>query len=142
MKTDGLPPTDERHPYGATFPVYAVGMQVIARRASLRGRLTHLAASAPKRECAAYGFGGLHTRLHVQIAHQSRIFGFERVVQCMMQLNTVLLALLPAVGTDRVEHCCKLAARFSKCGGLDWRGLKWYAYRALHMKSMPYIPLF
>src|SRR5262249_12775856 len=131
-KADRLSSAYERHPHRAALPIYLVGMQVIARWAGSTLRLAHLAASAPKRERALDGFGRLDARLDVQIAHQGGVVGFERIVQRAVQLDTVLLALMPSVSAHSVEHCRKLATRFSKCGSLGLSRLKLYAYRALH----------
>ncbi len=119
-------------------------MQVVARRTRGRVRLADLPIWSLARvlpaqvQCALDRLGRLDARLDVQVAHQRGVFGLERVVQRMMQLDSVLLAVLPTIGADRVKHRRKLAAGFREGGCLGGRWVELDADRALHMRILPY----
>ena len=138
-KTDRLPPAHKRHTHGLAFPIDPVGVNVVARRAGKRAWLTDLPASASERERAFDCLGGFDARLHMQVTHQGRIVGFDRIVQRTVQLDPVLLAPLPAIGAHSVKDRRKLAAGFCEHGSLGRRRLKSDTDRALHMNSIPYI---
>src|SRR5262245_61233936 len=110
----------KRHPHRSAFPIEAVGMLIVTGWAGVRAWLTDMAAGFQQHQRALDRFGCLNSRLHMQIADQIGIVGLERVIQRAVQLDSVLLALLPAIRTHGVEHCRKLAAGFRECGSLSW----------------------
>lgn len=88
-------------------------------------------------KCALKGLSGLDSRLNEQIRYQSGTRFFGRAVRCVMQPHTILLMLLPAIGTHLVERFGKLSQRLLQGYGLLWRGVQLDAYRSIHAKSVP-----
>ena len=114
VKADGLPPARGAHPHGLTFPIHAVGMQVVARRAGVGRGHPDLAPLLLECERALDGFGGLDPCLYQQIRHQRRVVGLRGVVGCVMQRDTVGDLLLPPDLTHRVNRRREQAARVGK----------------------------
>ena len=86
--------------------------------------------------------GSLDTRLNEQVTHQARASGFRFVVQGMMQLHTILFAVLPSVDTHGIERLGKLHKRFLQGFSLLRSGMQVYSHRSVHAESIPYMSSF
>jgi len=93
-------------------------------------------------KCALKGLSSLDPCLNEQIRYQSWTCCFGRVVRCVMQAYTILLMLLPAIGTNLIERFGKLSKRLLQGYRLLWRGVQLDAYRSIHAKSVPYMSTF
>ncbi len=85
-----------------------------------------------KLQGAGDGFRRFHPRLDMQIRDKIGILRFEGIVQRVMQRHAIFDALLPAIGSNRVEHVRKLTPCFQQGGCLFGGRLQFDADRALH----------
>ena len=67
------------------------------------------------------GFGGFRARRHHELRRQRWVFCSEITVGGMMQANTILLMMVPAIAADRIEAGGRQAHRFME-DGLGCRG--------------------
>ena len=121
-EADRLPPADQREAHGATLPIQPIGMQVVARWASLRARHADGALwVAPKGKGASERFGGFCTSGIGEIA----IEGWQRVTHGVvgqkMQPGRIRDSFLPAQFDKLVEGRGKLAAGFFESISLGGR---------------------
>ncbi len=93
-------------------------------------------------KCALKGLSSLDPRLDEQIRYQSGTRFFGRAVRCVMQPHTILLMLLPTIGTHLIERFGKLSKRLLQGYRLLWCGVQLDAYRSIHAKSVPYMSTF
>lgn len=104
-------------------------------------RIARLMPGLPSK-CALKGLSSLDPRLNEQIRYQSGTRFFGRAIRGVMQPHTILLMLVPAIGTNLIERFGKLSKRLLQGYRLLWRGVQLDAYRSIHAKSVPYMSTF
>jgi len=91
------------------------------------------------REGTPESLGGFDTRLNEQVTHQPRARGFCLIVHRMMQLDPVLFAVLPTIGTYLIEGSRELPKRLSQGCCLFGSWMQLYSHRSVHTESIPYM---
>ena len=119
-EADYLPARRGADAHGLAFPIDAVGMFVVARRAGVRHRHCHLPTRLFECKCTSQRLGCLDPRLVDQITDQRRVVGLERVVRQVVQLGRIRDAFVPAQAHRLIEGARKLAAAFRQCISLGW----------------------
>lgn len=83
-------------------------------------------------EGAPERLGGLDASLNEQVAHQTGTESFGLVIGGVVQSHTILLALVPAVGTHMIVGQSKLAQRFLQSACLFSRRVELNPHGSFH----------
>jgi len=115
-----------------------VGAGIVADRDERGGRAGRLASLLLPRESGLYRLRRPDTRCDDQLRGEVGKPLPESVVGRMVQPDTVLLRVRPAIGGDGVETCRMLAQRFQERAGLFMIRFNTEAHGSLHIHMLPY----
>lgn len=85
-------------------------------------------------EGAFESFGCLDAGLNKQVRDQPRTGGFRVVVRGVVQFDSILFMMLPAVATDMIEGISKLSKRLTQRDSLLWCGMHLYTHGSVHIQ--------
>lgn len=138
-KRKGNTPRQGRKSGLSFFPMHDGSSLVEANGAELGTRLTSFTPFRLAIKSAFEGFSRFNTGLNQNVSVQPGIQLTGFVVGSVMQFYTVLLILMPTVGTHKVEDLCELLHRFSQEKILLFIRLKLYFDGSVHAKSIAYM---
>lgn len=152
-----------REPYLLHVPLDRIGFLIIADRAKKRvgtrygnegrRRFASFESLCPflrrdsffpgfPRQGAFHRLRRLHSRLNKQVADQARTGSFRLVVHRVMQLDSIALGVLPAIGAYRIERSGKLAQRLLESVRLLRGRMQLESHGSVHAENLPYMSYF
>jgi len=132
-------PLDSGEPDRVRSPLQLEGVNIEARSAGTRTGTGNLPPLPLESQGALDRLGSLDAGLDMQVRDKTRILCFERVIGSMVELDAVLLTMLPSVGSDGVKGRGEQAHGLRERHCLLCGGLELSPHRPIHSTNIPYI---